>query len=108
MCLLTPNGYSCACTLGYKLLPDNKRCVPSEDIPPLDEINPLEFCNPNKCRNGGTCIVLSNFSWQCLCPKEWRGPHCEISFKLLQSHEETEEGKGWITFFVCCLVVALV
>ncbi|KAF5905708.1 neural-cadherin-like [Clarias magur] len=36
-------------------------------------------CGPSTCRNGGTCLAHSTKSYQCRCPKDFRGQWCEIS-----------------------------
>uniref|UniRef100_A0A3Q4G460 Crumbs cell polarity complex component 2 n=1 Tax=Neolamprologus brichardi TaxID=32507 RepID=A0A3Q4G460_NEOBR len=61
-------GFQCHCHLGYA----GTLC--DEDI---DE------CEHHNCEHGGTCQDGPNM-YTCICPKEYRGPHCQWVYPPIQ------------------------
>ncbi|XP_053349522.1 neural-cadherin [Clarias gariepinus] len=60
-------------------------------------------CGPSTCRNGGTCLAHSTKSYQCRCPKDFRGQWCEIS-QVKTSHLAALSPSSILAISMCLLV----
>ncbi len=49
--------------------------------PPVEPEPDLPWCqvNENPCLNGGSCISDGSFRYDCSCPSDYKGDHCEIT-----------------------------
>lgn len=99
LCLLRPEGYTCACPEGTSFVPNsNTECDAGSDPPPT-------MPPPCQCQNGGTCYFNDNNAL-CRCPPSWFGTFCEKNqSRVLASSAGIAIG---VTLLVVVLLVALV
>ncbi|CAE1155780.1 LRP2 [Acanthosepion pharaonis] len=69
LCLLTPDGHTCACPDNSKLLPGSKTICDAA----LETSVELAHC---VCKNGGTCVQAADNSYTCKCKAGFYGSDC--------------------------------
>ncbi|KAJ8319793.1 LOW QUALITY PROTEIN: hypothetical protein KUTeg_001380 [Tegillarca granosa] len=98
LCLLVPNGYSCACPEGTDFLEDDAFLCDAA----LEKSKPAPtICG---CLHDGTCNIQKNGSYSCVCQKGYFGTHCE---NLLPLHLLSADEKSQLTAIIVPIVVLL-
>nr|XP_032807603.1 low-density lipoprotein receptor-related protein 2-like isoform X3 [Petromyzon marinus] len=72
LCLLRPQGHSCACPQGSHFLPGSSTQCDAAEVPPVI------LALPCRCVNGGTCDARSEVA-ACTCPGGYVGRYCEMA-----------------------------
>nr|XP_039261875.1 hyaluronan-binding protein 2-like [Styela clava] len=65
-CVRYGNSYRCNCYTGYT----GQHCDTAAEV---------YVCWPNPCKNGGTCAMVDDRNFICICPEGYAGTYCELT-----------------------------
>uniref|UniRef100_UPI00358F08DF basement membrane-specific heparan sulfate proteoglycan core protein isoform X2 n=1 Tax=Myxine glutinosa TaxID=7769 RepID=UPI00358F08DF len=63
--------------------------IASSDVMQCTEVSPCD-CSP--CFNGGSCLALGEFEFQCVCQDNYYGEHCELGHDSCQRQAPCQHG----------------